>query len=180
MTGFCPPQKNADSHTRIGASCAQGSFKVIGPPTSGARACSKCERWHVYTKQLLSTQSAPPGCSTPHALGRNGRSGDLGEGSTGGLVDLVGAVDWWIRRSKKQCILFEIFCHRHAAPPRLDSPGVSSEASPGAKFVLRSARLANSGFFDDNSLVPNHYYPAKYRTTATRSASDQISLLRTS
>ena len=29
---------NADPPKRTGVSCAQGSFKVIGPPTSGARA----------------------------------------------------------------------------------------------------------------------------------------------
>ena len=33
-----PERENADPPKRIGASCAQGSFKVIGPPTFGARA----------------------------------------------------------------------------------------------------------------------------------------------
>jgi hypothetical protein len=52
-----PTRKNADPPKRTGASFAQGSFKVIGPPTSGARACLHVERWLAYTRHRVWTQS---------------------------------------------------------------------------------------------------------------------------
>jgi hypothetical protein len=39
LFGHAPARRNADPPKRIGASIAQGSFKVIGSSTSGARAC---------------------------------------------------------------------------------------------------------------------------------------------
>jgi hypothetical protein len=49
--------KNTNPPQRTGASIAQGSFKVIGPPTSGARAYLGIRRWFAYIRQWLRTQS---------------------------------------------------------------------------------------------------------------------------
>ena len=67
-------EKTLTFQRRVSETCAQGSFRVISPPTYGASACLQSVGWLAYTRQRLPTQ---PGSDFAEVDGLSRGVGDL-------------------------------------------------------------------------------------------------------